>query len=143
MSEYVPIGVARQVRQRAEGRCEYCHLPQESQEAAFHIDHIQPLASGGKTVADNLALACVTCSLSKAARTAGRDPVTGDSVPLFHPRRDRWSQHFQWAENWKLVGLSAKGRATIRALKINRPEAVRIRRLLERLGEAIGEIEES
>jgi len=138
MSEYIAKRLSRLVRQRAAGRCEYCHLPQECQEAAFHIDHIQTLASGGKTTSDNLALACVTCSLSKAARTVGRDPVTGDSVPLFHPRRDRWDQHFEWSENWKLIGLTAKGRATIRALKINRPEVLQIRRLLDRLGEGVG-----
>ncbi len=139
MSEYIAKWLSRLVRQRAAGRCEYCHLPQECQEAAFHIDHIQPLAAGGKTVEVNLALACVTCSLAKAARTEARDPYTGDSVPLFHPRRDRWDQHLQWAENWKLIGLSAIGRATIRLLKMNRPEVIRIRRMLDRLGEGIGE----
>ena len=137
MSEYIPITLARLVRQRAAGRCEYCHFPQECQEAAFHIDHIQPLASDGKTAADNLALACVTCSLSKAARTTGRDPVTGDSVPLFHPRQDRWEQHFEWSPNWKLIGLTATGRATIRSLRINRQEVIRIRRILVRLGEQL------
>ena len=29
----------------------------------FHIDHIKPLAADGQTVAENLALACVSCSL--------------------------------------------------------------------------------
>ena len=137
MSEYIPVTLARLVRQRAVGRCEYCHLPQACQEAAFHLDHIQPLASGGKTVAENLALACVTCSLSKAARTVGRDPVTGESVRLFHPRQDRWDDHFQWSTNWKLIGLTVAGRATIRALRINRQEVVRIRRLLAILGESV------
>lgn len=137
MSEHIPAALKRMVRQRAADRCEYCHFPQDSQEAAFHIDHILPLADGGTTVIDNLALACVTCSLTKAARTVGQDPETGQLVRLFHPRRDEWSRHFQWAQNWQLMGLTATGRATIRALRINRSKAIRIRQLLDRLGEGL------
>src|SRR6201999_1385800 len=50
---------------RAGNRCEYCGLSQLGQEAAFHIDHVVPRAEGGPTVASNLALACVSCSLRK------------------------------------------------------------------------------
>jgi hypothetical protein len=52
---------------RAGNRCEFCQLSQLGQEAAFHIDHVVPRAAGGLTVADNLALACVSCSLRKWA----------------------------------------------------------------------------
>jgi 5-methylcytosine-specific restriction endonuclease McrA len=64
------------------GRCEYCGLSQEGQEATFHIDHVIPLAAGGKTVAENLALACVSCSLRKAARQTAIDPQSGKEVAL-------------------------------------------------------------
>ena len=137
MSEHIPASLRRTVCDRAADRCEYCHLPQKSQEAVFHVDHILPLAEGGKTIAKNLALACVTCSLAKAARTVGQDPETGDLARLFHPRQDQWNQHFEWAMNWQLIGLTATGRATIRALRINRPRVVRIRQLLNRLGESL------
>ena len=40
MSEHIPGALARAVRDRAGNICEYCHLPQLLQEAAFHIDHI-------------------------------------------------------------------------------------------------------
>ncbi|HVX85553.1 MAG TPA: HNH endonuclease signature motif containing protein [Phycisphaerae bacterium] len=54
---------------RAGGRCEYCGLaPQIGQEAVFHIDHVVPRAAGGETTLGNLALACVSCSLHKAAK---------------------------------------------------------------------------
>ena len=61
-------GCGRLIENRAGGRCEYCGLAQEGQEATFHIDHIMPRAAGGPTVAENLAVACVSCSLRKAAR---------------------------------------------------------------------------
>ena len=64
----------RLVVKRAKGRCEYCGLSQEGQEATFHIDHIVPRVSGGPTTLDNLALACVSCSLRKESRRSARDP---------------------------------------------------------------------
>jgi hypothetical protein len=93
MSEHIPGALARAVRDRAGNICEYCHLPQLLQEAAFHIDHISPRSGKGPSHADNLALACVTCSLKKAARTRARDALSKELVPLFHPRHDRWRDH--------------------------------------------------
>jgi hypothetical protein len=49
----------RLVRDRAGGRCEYCHLPQIGSRAPFEIDHIIPRKHHGRTIAGNLALACV------------------------------------------------------------------------------------
>ena len=63
----IPVHLYRLVVQRALGRCEYCGLSQEGQEAHFHIDHVVPVVHGGETVEENLALACVSCSLRKAA----------------------------------------------------------------------------
>jgi 5-methylcytosine-specific restriction endonuclease McrA len=133
MSEHIPAALVRVVRDRAGRICEYCHLPQVLQEAAFHIDHISPRSDSGPSHTDNLALACVTCSLKKAARTNARDPLTKKLAPLFHPRRDRWSDHFRWSGN-KLIGRTATGRATIHALAMNRPAIVAIRQALTELG---------
>ena len=75
MSPYIGADLARLVRKRAGNVCEYCCLPQSSQEATFHVDHIQPAVARGLTTPDNLALACVTCSLRKAARTKHAIPA--------------------------------------------------------------------
>jgi hypothetical protein len=122
----IPIGLRRRVIFRAANRCEYCGLAQERQEATFHIDHILPVSAGGPTVLENLALACVSCSLRKAARRSGPDPETGRMIPLFHPRRQRWDDHFRW-QGPRVIGLTATGRATIAALQLNRPAIVAIR----------------
>jgi hypothetical protein len=116
----IPAWLRRQVVFRAGGRCEYCGLAQEGQEATFHVDHIVPRAAGGPTEADNLALACVSCSLRKEARRSGRDPETGRAQPLFNPRRQRWADHFRW-KGLAVLGLTATGRATISTLSLNRP----------------------
>ncbi|HEX9654441.1 MAG TPA: HNH endonuclease signature motif containing protein, partial [bacterium] len=58
---HIPAQLRRIVIERADSRCEYCRLSQEGQEATFHIDHIIPKSIRGETIAENLALACVSC----------------------------------------------------------------------------------
>ena len=123
----VPADARRQVIQRAEDSCEYCGLSQAGQEALFHVDHVIPVTAGGTATLDNLALACVSCSLRKGARRQALDPKTGKQVPLFHPRREGWGRHFQW-DGVRILGLTATGRATVAALAMNRPRALAIRR---------------
>src|SRR5256885_5103728 len=81
---------------RASGRCEYCRLSQLGQEAAFHIDHAVPRAAGGPTTLENLALACVSCSLRKWAKRTATDPESGEETSLFNPRSDTWEEHFRF-----------------------------------------------
>ena len=116
----------QEVIERAKGRCEYCRLAQSGQAATFHIDHIIPVTAGGETTSENLALACVACSLHKSARQTAPDPATGENAPVFHPRRQGWSEHFRW-EGVYVVGLTPAGRATVALLKMNRPIILAIR----------------
>jgi hypothetical protein len=134
MSSHIPRRLSRDVRARAGDVCEYCRLPQGSQEATFHVDHIVPRSRGGATTLDNLALACVTCSLRKAARYRARDPRTRQLVALYNSRSDDWTNHFASTARWRLSGRTAVGRATIEALGMNRAAIVGIRRELVRLG---------
>jgi hypothetical protein len=102
-------------------------MHQSLQGATFHIEHIVPQSSGGPDTADNLALACPSCNLGKSDRVRVTDPETQQEVELFNPRTDRWADHFAWDEDWRMVALTAIGRATIAALNLNHPRRVRIR----------------
>ena len=126
MSQHVSARLRRLVVRRARNRCEYCGLSQLGQEATFHLDHVVPVKAGGHATGDNLALACVSCSLRKAARQTAVDPTSGEHVSLFHPRRDLWHDHFRW-QGVRLFGRTATGRATIEALEMNRPLVLAIR----------------
>ena len=126
MTSAITAALRSLVAERAENRCEYCRLSQVGQEATFHIDHVVPRTAGGPTDEDNLALACVGCSLRKGARRRAIDPQTGADVVLFNPRRDSWSEHFRW-DGVRLDGRSPTGRATAAALAMNRPLMVAIR----------------
>lgn len=112
---------------RADNHCEYCKLSQAGQEAVFHIDHIAPRVAGGETVLENLALACVSCSLHKAAKQTAIDPQSGEDIALFNPRSQKWTEHFVW-EGEMVLGKTAVGRATILSLRMNRPLILAIRK---------------
>jgi hypothetical protein len=74
-------------------------------------------------------LACFPCNNHKGPNIAGRDPLTERIVRLFHPRRDKWHQHFEW-RGPELMGLTPVGRATITVLEINLPHRVSLRQSL-------------
>jgi hypothetical protein len=94
------------------------------------IEHIVPEALGGATVEENLWLSCIRCNLFKGAQTHAKDPHTGEFVPLFDPRRDIWSEHLRWDDQGiELGGVTARGRATCAALRMNNPEITVARRL--------------
>lgn len=133
MSSRIPPRLTRDVRERAGNVCEYCRLPQDSQEATFHIDHVVPRSRDGATLLENLALACVTCSLRKAARQRARDPLSGKMVSLFNPRTDDWDDHFMFTKRFRVSGRNAIGRATIEALAMNRDAVIAIRAELSQL----------
>jgi hypothetical protein len=119
----------REVRARANDTCEYCRMPQACDVLRFQIDHIVARKHGGSTSLKNLAIACYACNAFKGPNIAGIDPVSKQVVPLFHPRRDRWRDHFEW-RGALLVGRTPSGRATIVVLQINLPQRVAVRKHL-------------
>lgn len=124
------------VRRRAGDVCEYCRLPQAaSQFVSFHIEHIIARQHAGPTEPDNLALACHFCNFHKGPNIASLDPETGELVPLFHPRRDRWADHFAW-EGTLIVGRTPIGRATVQLLAMNDWQRVEVRENLKTEGES-------
>lgn len=129
----IPTSLRRLVIQRSGDRCEYCGISQIGQVATFHIDHVIPVVAGGETTPDNLALACVSCSLRKGARQEIEDLETGETVNIFNPRQQSWNKHFHW-EGVQVVGLTPIGRATIKALDLNRATMLAIRAEEELLG---------
>lgn len=129
----VPADLDRRVRDRAKGVCEYCRLPQAAYRLRFQIDHIIAEQHRGKTQFGNLCLSCPRCNKNKGPNISGIDYKTRRLTPLFHPRRDRWADHFAW-QGSRLRGLTPIGRVTIDVLGINQLDAVKVRRELKREG---------
>jgi hypothetical protein len=96
---------------------------------SHEVDHVVAQKHGGATDADNLALSCALCNKHKGSDLASIDPDTGDLTPLFHPRRQRWSEHFQLL-GAMIVPRTPAGRATVRLLQLNHPDRLAVRALL-------------
>lgn len=96
----------------------------------FNVDHIVPRTRGDNTL-DNLALACESCNLFKSDVTVSQDTEDGQLVDLFHPRRDRWTDHFRFDEGTgEINGITPTGRATVVRLQINSAFQLRAPRTL-------------
>ena len=121
----------RAVGERARGCCEYCRRQASYSTQSFSIEHIVPRDKGGPTTLSNLALACQGCNSHKHTKTEAIDPVSKELAPLYHPRRQRWRDHFGWSNDYiQVIGLSATGRATVEALRLNRRSLINLRRVL-------------
>ena len=126
---YISAALDRRVRAAAQNRCGYCLSPQHLVMARLEIEHIIPVSQGGSSEESNLWLACPLCSRSKSDRTMAVDSETGDTVPLFNPHTQIWSEHFFWSEDGiRIIGATPIGRATVDALHLSDdPDALKVR----------------
>jgi hypothetical protein len=136
MSEVALTGTQKQaVAQRAKECCEYCQSQARFSPDSFSVEHIVPRSRGGVDVSANLALSCQGCNNRKYISIEALDPVSGETVPLYHPRQQRWHEHFAWNADYTVVlGLTPTGRATVEKLQLNRIGVVNLRRVLRAIG---------
>lgn len=86
----------------------------------FDVDHVRPRQAGGTDDESNLALACRACNSTKFVAMTARDPLSGQTARLYHPRLDTWDHHFEVDDDaGEIVGLTDIGRATVARLKMN------------------------
>lgn len=127
MSEsYLSAELRRRVAARASRRCEYCLIHEDDCFWGCQVDHIISEKHGGKTTPANLAYCCAFCNRHKGSDLSGLD-AKRQLVPLFHPRKDRWEEHFRF-RGTQILGLTAVGKVTAKLLRFNDPS-----RLEERL----------
>ena len=116
-----------QVRQRAEDRCEYCHLHQSAAPFfTFHLEHVRARQHGGTDDLSNRALACPDCNASKGTNPSAYDPESDVLVFLFNPRVHSWDEHFE-TRRPLIVGRTPIGRATVQLLGMNDDERAEMR----------------
>jgi hypothetical protein len=118
-----------QVAERAGQRCEYCRAPEAIFNLPFEVEHIVPTSRDGADDESNLALACRAWNLYKSNQQNGADETTREVVRLFHPRHDRWDEHFRVAsEGGEIQGLTPIGRVTVACPRMNRDASREARR---------------
>lgn len=133
MATSIPERLRRQVRERADGRCEYCLIHEADMYYPHEPDHSIAEKHEGPTLLENLAWSCFFCNRFKGSDLASIDPISRRVVTLFHPRRQRWHRHFRL--NGALIdGMTASGRATAVLLHFNDEERVAHRLGLMEIG---------
>lgn len=126
----VPATLRKRIEKTARFRCGYCLTSQHIIGPLLEIDHIIPVKLGGKSIEENLYLACPTCNSHKADKVEAIDPTSKRIVRLFNPVKEEWRDHFEWSQNGTIIqGKTPKGRATITTLMMNNPDIVRARKL--------------
>ncbi|MEW5938623.1 MAG: HNH endonuclease signature motif containing protein, partial [Chloroflexota bacterium] len=118
MSAEISASLRKLVRERAGDSCEYCRMPQSVSAFEHEPDHIVPIQHGGKTTADNLALACFRCNRRKGPNVGSYDPETGALVSFFNPRKQKWKDHFR-LEGAMIQPLTPEARVTVKILRLN------------------------
>lgn len=118
------------ISERASNCCEYCLIPDYVRIANYHLDHIISKKLGGPPVQKNLAYACMPCNTHKGPNISTYDFDGEKIVPLYNPRKDVWSDHFELISTGLLVPKSLIGTGTIELLKLNFPEVVKQRAIL-------------
>jgi len=128
---HISVKLRKMIAERARGCCEYCLSQAYFSIQSFSVEHIIPYIKGGKTEPDNLALSCQGCNNHKHVKTEGTDTISSRIVPLYHPRQQKWDEHFVWNDDCSLIiGLTPTGRATVEILRLNRDGLVNLRQLL-------------
>ncbi len=122
---YIPVWMREAIIRRAGGCCEYCRTPAAYSPEIFEFEHPRPRPGQTVPELDNLAWSCPACNRHKATRTTAADPQTGEVVPLFNPRTDRWPEHFGWSADLLAVEV----------LRMNRAAVVRFRLALKTVGQ--------
>ena len=134
MSDYVSDSLRRKVVDRANQQCEYCKLPDKASFFTFHIDHVVSLKHGGGTTLDNLAYACPLCNVAKGPDVATFLDDIRIAVRFYNPRIDLWDDHFSVDTTGLMNDKTDIGRATIKILGLNHPDAIIERIEMIRLG---------
>ncbi|NEQ47157.1 MAG: HNH endonuclease [Leptolyngbya sp. SIOISBB] len=118
----------RQVIQDADHRGEYCQTSSRLTGTPLVMEHILPRSLGGRDDRENLTAACYRCNEFKGAKTEAVDPKTGQIVPLFNPRSERWQTNFVWGNGGThIMGITPIGRATVITLRLNNDNLVAAR----------------
>jgi hypothetical protein len=133
MSRYISDVLRAEVTERANYCCEYCRLPLRFSFFRFQIDHIVSLKHGGKTVSENLALACGFCNTNKGADLGTFLNSPKELVPFFNPREDDWHTNFEF-DRATIVAKTEVGAATIKIFGFNEIERLMERQILINAG---------
>jgi hypothetical protein len=121
-----------ELREDFEYSCAYCSIMEvEASTISFEIDHYDPVSNGGaKADYYNLMYGCVHCngSRGKSDWIPKPDPANQPDLHLLRPDEDDFDHHL-FVDQDQLKEKSSSGRYTRIALRLNRDQVLRLRRI--------------
>lgn len=132
MSRYISPQLRQLVKERAKNICEYCLAFEGHSFIKFQIEHIISLKHGGSSTENNLALSCFICNNNKGP-DIGTILQENDFIRFYHPRRDKWKDHFK-LERGLILPKTDIGKGTIKILGFNEEERIEEREALIKAG---------
>lgn len=82
MSEYISENLKQKIYNYFSNCCAYCRTANSLMPVTFECEHIIPRSAGGKTVFENLCLACPMCNRYKSSCQKVSNPQTQEIVSL-------------------------------------------------------------
>jgi len=114
MSTRIPESLRAQIDATDRRSCCYCLTSEAVSGIPLTYDHITPASRGGLTTLDNVCLAFRACNELKTNTIRAVDPLTQESVRLFHPRQQRWQDHFSRTSRSIRTSASPRRRLAVR-----------------------------
>lgn len=118
--------------------CQYCGATPPS--VILHVDHIHPVAGGGKNHIDNLITACEPCNLGKGARVLSDIPKSLKDKATEVAEREEQIKGYNYVLQMKAARIEDDAWAVAAALSgqeyiesFNRLDLLSIKRFLEKL----------
>jgi hypothetical protein len=99
----IPKRLRFDVLRRDRYTCQYCG--RSAPEVKLHVDHVVPVARGGRTVLENLRAACEDCNLGKGTRSDGPPGIVFEPVCLLDfGERGWWDDWDEWIDLLQALG---------------------------------------
>lgn len=117
------------LREKQNGRCAFCRMKIHEENATAEVEHVVNKGSrlDWMFLPQNMVLSCKLCNSSKGTKKTLKDmtlsdyPDDGEEFLFVNPYFDRYSEHIEIKNDILYMGITDKGKYTVKACHLNRP----------------------
>lgn len=117
------------LREKQKGRCAFCRMKLHEENATAEVEHVVNKGSrlDWMFLPQNMVLSCKLCNSSKGTKKALKDmtlrdyPDDGEEFLFVNPYYDRYSEHIEIKNDILYMGITDKGKYTVKECHLNRP----------------------
>ena len=117
------------LHKKQNGLCAFCRMKIHEENATAELEHFVNKNSrlDWMFLPHNLVLSCKLCNSSKSTKKSLKDmtvtdyPTDGEEFLFVNPYFDRYSEHIEIKNDILYMGITDKGKYTVKACHLNRP----------------------